>query len=92
MPLLLQIDLLFLDQLDPRGQKLMDLGIYTQFNLLCVLNRIADEFHPHKIVEKHPLVRMELCYLHQRYHFYQFQGRPMLIELVLFSRGVESFV
>ena len=92
MPLLLQIDLLLLDQLDPRRQKLMDLGVYAQFDLLCVLNRVADELHPHKIIEEHPLVRMELRNLHKRYHFYQFQSCPMLVELILFGGGVESFV
>ena len=92
MPLLLQVDLLLLDQLDPCGQKLVDLGVYTQFDLLGVFYRVTDELHPHEIVEEHPLVRMELCYLHQRYHLYQFQGCPMLIQLVLFGRGVESFV
>ena len=70
----------------------MDLGVYTQFYLLGVLNRVTDELDPYEIVEEHPLVRVELCYLHQRYHLYQFQGSPMLVQLVLFGRGVESFV
>ncbi len=56
-----------------------------------MLDWVVGELYSYEIVEEHPLMRVELCDLHQRDHFYEFEGCPMLVELILDGGGVEGF-
>jgi hypothetical protein len=68
----------------------MNLGVNTQFDFFRMFEHFAGKPDPHEVIEEHPLVRMKLSYLHQRNHLYQFQSRPVLIELILNCRSVEG--
>lgn len=88
--LLLNTDRFLLDQPHPRGQELVDLGVDVQTQFPPTLDGVVGEPDPHEVIEEHPLVRVELGYLHQRDHLDQLQGSPVLVELVLNCRGVEG--
>lgn len=50
---------------------------------------LAGKLDPYEVVEEHPLMRMKLSYLHERYHLNQLESRPMLVQLVFDHRSIE---